>query len=301
MTSNSRHVVPPTRVFGARGTSFRPNPGIRLARIITPVLGLLTGYMGLAGPLHEAIRSRDVAEVIAVIAADPQTVRDRDQDADTVLHSAVRTGSTHIVDALLFAGAEVNVVNKNGVSPRRLAEGLGRHEIAARIRDRGGLSVQEGTGSNLENPGRPASAVVPSDLLFEPAIMNWRTERRRDRGHGSLPDQQRFAKAVLPTIGGAVRPGHHQIRIHNPTPHVVEVGIRCGILGRNLVVASGGTSIARVASGYYDLFFAFGDGSGQLWKGDPVRLSGEGNRYEVNTITLTKASDGNYSLRPIDP
>lgn len=289
-----------TDLFLLRRTS-TPNRPIRAggwSRALVLGLGLAVAANGAgAGPIHDAIRARDLVRVVGVLESSPDSVNERDGDRDTPLHLAVRRGDRSIVEVLLIAGAKVNVLNKGGISARRLAEGLGRDEIAWLLRERGGLSYQKGAAAGFDGSGGAPAMLDSGESI---------ADRVKALAGGSepilVPNPVRFGgpvfRAVLPSFSGAINYGQNEIRIQNPSPQPAEVGIRCGILGRNLTVGSGQTATARVPAGYYDLYFALGP---ELFQGDPVRLSGEGPRREVQTITLTRKAGGNYALHAIRP
>lgn len=86
-------------------------------------LGLVCGISAFSDPIHDAARKGDLKKVQAILASDPKAVNAQDNAGDTPLHQAVLHGNYKVAEALIAAGADVNVKNSY---PPFLPEDLGR-------------------------------------------------------------------------------------------------------------------------------------------------------------------------------
>lgn len=76
-----------------------------------------------AAPIHDAARKGDVKKVKEILASDPKAVNEQDNNGDTPLHQAALHGQYNVAEALIAAGADVNV--KNSYPPFK-ADDLGQ-------------------------------------------------------------------------------------------------------------------------------------------------------------------------------
>jgi len=85
---------------------------IRMHRALL-VMALAIGFTGLAfaAPIHDAARKGDVKKVQEILASDPKAVDVQDNSGDTALHVAALHGQYKVAEALIAAGANVNVKN----------------------------------------------------------------------------------------------------------------------------------------------------------------------------------------------
>jgi ankyrin repeat protein len=92
---------------------------------IAIVLGLAVfcTSSAFAGPIHDAARKGDVKKVKEILASDPKAVNEQDNNGDTPLHQAALHGQSNVAEALIAAGADVNV--KNSYPPFK-ADDLGQ-------------------------------------------------------------------------------------------------------------------------------------------------------------------------------
>jgi ankyrin repeat protein len=74
------------------------------------ILSLLTAP-AQAQEIFDAVKGRDLAKVMALIAKDPSLVNAKDQAGNSPLHHAAITGSAAIAESLLSAGADINASN----------------------------------------------------------------------------------------------------------------------------------------------------------------------------------------------
>ncbi len=88
--------------------------------------------------------------------------------------------------------------------------------------------------------------------------------------------------------------GANEVRIRNPNPCYVEVGIRSGDIGRDFYAPANGTQSVFVPDGTYDIFFVYSDRSEELYQGESFTLRGNGVE-----IQLVKVVAGNYSIRRV--
>lgn len=77
------------------------------------VMGLVIGFtrVAFADPIHDAARKGDLKKVQAILASDPKAVNAQDNAGDTPLHLAALHGEYKVAEALIAAGANVNVKN----------------------------------------------------------------------------------------------------------------------------------------------------------------------------------------------
>jgi ankyrin repeat protein len=85
-----------------------------------------------AGPLVDAVKRRDAAEVRALLA-DKVDVNAREGDGATALHWAVSQEDATLVSLLLEAGATPGPANDLGVTPLHLASALGNADLVTRL------------------------------------------------------------------------------------------------------------------------------------------------------------------------
>lgn len=84
-----------------------------------------------ADTIHEAAKEGELEKVKGLVTKDPEAVNDRDTDSSTPLHEAVRNGHKDVVIYLLANKADPDAVDKNGMTPKKLAKGYSRPEILA--------------------------------------------------------------------------------------------------------------------------------------------------------------------------
>jgi ankyrin repeat protein len=94
-----------------------------------------------ATPLNDAALSGQ-AETVRILLAHGAEIDARETETgNTALYVAASFGRAGVVAALLDAGADPNVCNKDGVSPLRAALANGNGETAYRIRASGGVEA----------------------------------------------------------------------------------------------------------------------------------------------------------------
>jgi uncharacterized protein len=89
------------------------------------VLGLIVAFTApaFAGPIHDAARKGDLKKVQEILASDPKAINTQDNAGDTALHLAALHGQYKVAEALIAAGANVNMKNSY---PAFTPEDLGR-------------------------------------------------------------------------------------------------------------------------------------------------------------------------------
>jgi len=97
---------------------------VRIYRALL-VLGLAVAFTGIAfaGPIHDAARKGDVKKIQEILASDPKALDSQDNAGDTALHIAALHGQYKAAEALIAAGANVNLKNSY---PAFTPEDLGR-------------------------------------------------------------------------------------------------------------------------------------------------------------------------------
>jgi cytochrome c len=116
-----------------------------------------------AGPLHDAVKEGDVAQVRSLISSG-EDVNQNDRSLGTPLHRAAISGNAEIVQLLIAEGADVNAENRGMGTPLHAAARKGSEAIAALLlangaaadaRNRNGktalqLAAEEGHASLVE-------------------------------------------------------------------------------------------------------------------------------------------------------
>ena len=156
-----------------------PCVGGRLAPLVT-VLAIAVAGTATAGPLVDAVKRRDAAEVRALLA-DRVDVNAREGDGATALHWAVSTDEPALVGLLLDAGARVDVTNDLGVTPLHLAAANANAAIARRLLDAGApVDAETPAGvTPLMEAARVGQADIVAALLARGASANARERERR--------------------------------------------------------------------------------------------------------------------------
>lgn len=97
-----------------------------------------------------------------------------------------------------------------------------------------------------------------------------------------------------PPFKRALSGGNYIVRIHNPNPSAVNVGLRTSDRGVDLLVPASGTKTAQVPPGVYKVFFYYEDKREEVYQGDDVTLSPPHQGVEIRLVAVV---DGNYRLR----
>lgn len=102
--------------------------------------------------------------------------------------------------------------------------------------------------------------------------------------------------------------GQNVVKLHNPKPHGVFVGVRTkdavgNLLGFDGNISPESTGTFQLPPGKYDLYIAYDTDAKALFQGDSFELKTKADPYsskitEIN-ITLSEESDGTYSIRRI--
>lgn len=91
--------------------------------VLVVALGLLCGISAFSDPIHDAASKGNLKKVKEILAADPKAISAQDGNGDTPLHLAALHGEYSVAEALIAAGADVNVKNSY---PPFLPEDLGQ-------------------------------------------------------------------------------------------------------------------------------------------------------------------------------
>lgn len=73
-----------------------------------------------AGPLHDAARSGDIAEISRLLE-EGEKINERNARGQTPLHIAAAMGHTDLITFLITAGADINAKDKRGLTALNLA------------------------------------------------------------------------------------------------------------------------------------------------------------------------------------
>jgi uncharacterized protein len=89
------------------------------------VAALVFAFTGaaFADPIHDAARKGDLKKVQEILASDPKALNAQDNEGDTPLHLAALHGEYKVAEALIAAGANVNVKNSYpNITPEDLGQ-----------------------------------------------------------------------------------------------------------------------------------------------------------------------------------
>jgi ankyrin repeat protein len=85
--------------------------------------------IAFAGPIHDAVKSGDVAKVTAVLNANP-ALFNAEENKWTPLHCAASRGNINVIRALIAAGANTTIKENKGKTPSEFAILHGHSEVA---------------------------------------------------------------------------------------------------------------------------------------------------------------------------
>jgi ankyrin repeat protein len=115
------------------------------ALVVLSLLAALTG-IAFAEPIHDAARKGDLKKVQEILASDPKALNLQDKNGDTPLHQAALHGQYKVAEALIAAGANVNV--KNSYLPFK-ADDLGQFFSSSNHTDPVKLLYSQSRGDEL--------------------------------------------------------------------------------------------------------------------------------------------------------
>lgn len=79
----------------------------------------------------------DLEKVKSTISKKPQIINSYDKSGKTILHTAIINGHLNVVDYLITNGTDVNMKDKDGNSPLKLANNNNRKDIAELLTKKG--------------------------------------------------------------------------------------------------------------------------------------------------------------------
>ncbi len=79
--------------------------------VVFAALVVASTSMVFGSAIHDAARKGDVKKVKEILASDPKALNEQDNNGDTALHQAALHGQFNVAEALIAAGADVNVKN----------------------------------------------------------------------------------------------------------------------------------------------------------------------------------------------
>jgi hypothetical protein len=88
--------------------------------------------------------------------------------------------------------------------------------------------------------------------------------------------------------------GSNEVRVRNPNPFSVRVGVRRGGEGVDFSVPAQGVSSAYVPDGSYDVYFNYSNQPGAVFQGDSFSLAANGIE-----IQIVESTAGNYGIRRV--
>jgi hypothetical protein len=142
------------------------------------------------------------------VAVQRDAINARDQDWETLLHFAARSGEADIVTALLHAGANVDAQDFLGITPLMLAASYGHSDVVdlllragadAEKRDRNGESALHyaAFGTQIRPPGPPEPGGEKPELS-EDALLYIKIKPRTLEDYASSVEQ--LVKAGAPQV-----------------------------------------------------------------------------------------------------
>lgn len=90
--------------------------------------------------------------------------------------------------------------------------------------------------------------------------------------------------------------GDHEVRIRNPNPTLVKIGLRNNGDGVDFDVAAGESFSVRVPSGTYKMYFWYANRPDEVMEGNEVQLTEPGRGVQIE---LVRSVGGNYGLKPV--
>ena len=108
------------------------------------------------------------------------------------------------------------------------------------------------------------------------------------------PDTFPKAPAKWPAFQGQLS-GGMEVRIRNPNPSAVRVGLRSNGQGNDFIVPGEATKSASVPNGPYEIYFQFADKPDKVFQGDKFALKDNGVE-----IQIVKVVNGNYSIHEVE-
>jgi ankyrin repeat protein/L-ascorbate metabolism protein UlaG (beta-lactamase superfamily) len=85
------------------------------------------------GPVHDAVRTGDLAKVKAAVAENPEAIDEKDDRERTAFLLACAAGNPEIVDFLIASGADVRAVDDLGQTALHLAAAAGHKDVVDRL------------------------------------------------------------------------------------------------------------------------------------------------------------------------
>lgn len=104
---------------------------------------LLRQYLPSCREIHEAARNGDVLKVKALIDTNPDLVFVREQNGETPLYAAAKSGNKDVVELLLASGADIFAKSSDGVKLSVLANKNGHQEVAELLQHHETLAAAE--------------------------------------------------------------------------------------------------------------------------------------------------------------
>jgi len=104
-----------------------------------------------------AAKSGNEEAIFSLLRGVNNVINGQDEEGCTALHWAVASGELPIVEALVNSGANLSIVNDEGVTPLHLAESEGFEDIFHLLKGRGALYGDQVTGSGGGTSSRRSS------------------------------------------------------------------------------------------------------------------------------------------------
>jgi ankyrin repeat protein len=100
--------------------------------VVAALISTISSHPAICGPIHEAAEAGDVAQIQALLKANPRLISSRNRAGLTPLHLAAYAGQKEVVELLLADKADVNIRALPPLSslPKQIAAG---GEVALRL------------------------------------------------------------------------------------------------------------------------------------------------------------------------
>jgi len=203
-----------------------------------------------------------------------------------------------------FGEPDWTAKSAGGFVPKERVQGerWGYGRLLLFVKDGAVLQFTQSSRSVQEPPGAPhtsgsvEASPKPVEPVTKPVTPPPETTVRTPQSVASVETPakaQRSGKSRLPRLTNVLS-GRHEVRVRNPNAYTVYAGVRDGGAGGNFEVPPNGVASTYMPDGEYDMYFVRSDKPSTLFRGDRIRLHGNGVE-----ITLVAIENGNYAIQEV--